>query len=277
MTTTQNETPKERALRLIHESIEHNILISRDNCVAVIFSDKNGEEGWRWISISDAAEDIVRQNMFEVLEEGIKRAKANNLFEMCLKEGVLKEEDEKIFSPWFHCVDGEYVEWASRDALINDLVSQETWLDQTTFNPRSEEYLRKWYVTHQKTRDIFPELHEMLFTDKDPTLIFSEGNGYHYAYYFNPDSNAGGTIVECSFDNDMAHRIKNGKDFINVVAERTQYLSDINADFFFNTIGTLLKMKKDMYIGSVWSEDDWTELMSKAAMTKTTVAKQKTN
>lgn len=43
---TRTKTEKERALALLHSAIEHNILISQDDCVAVIFSNENGEENW---------------------------------------------------------------------------------------------------------------------------------------------------------------------------------------------------------------------------------------
>lgn len=284
-TQTETQTEKERALALLHSAIEHNVLISKDNCVAVIISHENGEEGWYWLPIEDAAEDIVKQNSFEVLEEGIRNAKAakqnpfeaieedfkkksaERLIEQCFEEGILWEKDGKVFSPWFQYIEGEEIAWPSRESLLNDLLSQETWLDdiEYKYNPRSEEYLRKWYEAFAKTRDTFSELHEMLFGDKDPTLVFSEEPDYHYAYYFNPNSNAGGQIVECPFDDGMARLIKKGEDFIEVVAERTQYLSDINTCHFFNTVDDLIESKEEMYIGSVVSEDNWKDVLREVA------------
>ena len=75
---------------------------------------------------------------------------------------------------------------------------------------------------------------------------------YDYTlFYFNPDSNAGGQIVQCPFSNDQAQRMVGNKDYFDVLAENTQYLSDINTISFFDCIFDIAeRMEKGQFIGT---------------------------
>ena len=64
-------------------------------------------------------------------------------------------------------------------------------------------------------------------------------------------SNAGGQIVQCPFSNDQAQRMVGNKDYFDVLAENTQYLSDINTISFFDCIFDIAeRMEKGQFIGT---------------------------
>ena len=101
----------------------------------------------------------------------------------------------------------------------------------------------------QITRSNFPDL----FCDLDDglELIFKDEKYDYVLFYFNPDSNAGGQIVQCPFSNDQAQRMVGNKDYFDVLAENTQYLSDINTISFFDCIFDIAeRMEKGQFIGT---------------------------
>ena len=251
--TYEYESDKARARALISQCIALRLLEGDSEHVRVLYDPQDGSEE-RWVSMTReaAAEDLVKQNAFDVLETAIDENKANalKLIDNCFEIGVLKEEDGVIYSPFFRYVEDEEVSWTCKEELLQDVLYEDPWRKPYCYNPRSEEYLKGWYNAYITTEKEFPELHEMLFSFSDADMLFSNGSDEHAVYYYNPDSNAGGQIVHCPFDNDMARRIINGEDWINVVAERTQYLSDINHISFFGTIEELIaKHAEGKYIG----------------------------
>lgn len=99
----------------------------------------------------------------------------------------------------------------------------------------------------------FPEMYEAFFVDNGIDLIFQ--NRYDKdsfeLYYYNPDSNAGGQIVQCSFNREDIPKMINNEDYIDILAEYPQYLSDVDTDFFFGTILELMDKKIDgLYLGN---------------------------
>ena len=87
--------------------------------------------------------------------------------------------------------------------------------------------------------------------DEDVDLIFKDKKYDYTLFYFNPDSNAGGQIVQCPFSNDQAQRMVGNKDYFDVLAENTQYLSDINTISFFDCIFDIAeRMEKGQFIGT---------------------------
>lgn len=99
----------------------------------------------------------------------------------------------------------------------------------------------------------FPELHESLFVNDDKDLIFSSGalDDLFYVFYFNPDSFAGGTIVEGYFKRKDMEDIETGLSLYDVIAEYKQDNSDIDTHHFFNAILAMLEMKeKGRFLGN---------------------------
>lgn len=109
----------------------------------------------------------------------------------------------------------------------------------------SEEYKRAVSAIKELCSRKFPEFYESVFSNSDDNFIFSAGDGEFILYYYNPDSNAGGQIVECPFDTDGARRLLDGEELMDVLAENTQYLSDINTIHFFNTLLEIIESKEE--------------------------------
>lgn len=101
----------------------------------------------------------------------------------------------------------------------------------------------------------FPDLYEAVFGDGAGTmdLIFRDKwqpDSCFKLFYYNPDSTAGGLIEECPFDVVDAAEMVNNEDYMDVLADRPHYLSDVNTEHFFETIFGLLEMKRDgLYLG----------------------------
>jgi hypothetical protein len=112
-----------------------------------------------------------------------------------------------------------------------------------------------------------------VFGEVDNFFLYYDGN-FFTLYYFNPDSNCGGQIVECTFDDDMAKRILDGESLMNILAERDEYLYDINTVSFFNTLRTLSDSSFDeKFIGNVETEDDLKALIEQVLKIKKLVQK----
>lgn len=91
----------------------------------------------------------------------------------------------------------------------------------------------------------FPELYDAVFQHIDQNLMFSRPDGSFQLVYYNPDSNAGGQIVQCPFDASQAARMQDNDAYLDVLAENTQYLSDIDSEHFFRTVFELLEDKRE--------------------------------
>ncbi len=110
---------------------------------------------------------------------------------------------------------------------------------------KSPSYKKAMRITRSNFPDLFCDL------DEDVDLIFKDKKYDYTLFYFNPDSNAGGQIVQCPFSNDQAQRMVGNKDYFDVLAENTQYLSDINTISFFDCIFDIAeRMEKGQFIGT---------------------------
>ena len=99
----------------------------------------------------------------------------------------------------------------------------------------------------------FPELHEAIFENDGIDLIFRDKRNpdWYILYYYNPDSNAGGQIVECPFNKEDALNMVDNEDCLDVLAGHVQYLYDVDSAFFFNCIFDMLEMKQTgLYLGN---------------------------
>lgn len=99
----------------------------------------------------------------------------------------------------------------------------------------------------------FPELYEAVFVAPgEVDLIFRDrhdSEGYNL-FYYNPDSTAGGQIVQCPFDLDDAPAMIDNENYVDVLASHVQYLHDIDSEHFFNALYEMLELKKDgFYLG----------------------------
>ena len=182
-----------------------------------------------------------------------------NLF---LDEGIVVEAREKfVFT--FPYVENNKVEWESKEAVLQSMLSEHTWLKTYTYNPKSWEYMKDMYQASCRTKRKFPALYDAIFgSNGTPDFVFSKGSDEHYVYYFNPDSNAGGQIVACPFDDAMARRMLEGEDWIDVVAEVPQYLADINEGSFFDVIADLINnFEEGQFVGIDVTEENLKKIL----------------
>ena len=91
----------------------------------------------------------------------------------------------------------------------------------------------------------FPELYDTVFQHVDQDLIFFVQDGHFQLVYYNPDAEAGGQLVQCPFTASQTTRMQDKDAYLDVLAENTQYLSDINTAHFFRTVFSLLDAKKE--------------------------------
>lgn len=216
-----------RAKELIQECIRFGILKSWDGKIKVFFvpeGKKEEEGGWVYMPLEEAAKDIVKQDVFDVLEKAL-------------------EEKKKLF------------------------------VDAETFKTDTEAYADLLKQAKEYALEHFPALHDTVFGKSDDFFLYYDGD-FFTLYYFNPDSNCGGQIVECTFDDGMAKRVLDGESLMNVLAEREGYLYDINTISFFNTLRTLSDSSFDeKFIGNVETEDDLKALIEQVLKIKKLVQK----
>lgn len=97
----------------------------------------------------------------------------------------------------------------------------------------------------------FPELYDAIFQHVDQNLIFSRPDGSFQLVYYNPDSDAGGQIIQCPFDASQAFRMQDNDAYLDILSENTQYLSDIDNEHFFRIIFELLEARReDRFLGT---------------------------
>lgn len=116
--------------------------------------------------------------------------------------------------------------------------------DYVMVDMSSPEYTEAESLVKDLCKGLFPELYDAVFNLDNTDLIFKDGKYGDYAlYYFNPDSNAGGQFVHCPFSAEQGRRMIKNEEYIDVLAENTQYLSDIDTCHYFYTFFGLLEMK----------------------------------
>ena len=237
------------ALSLINEAVHCGALKEKDNCIAVWYAFDSGEEGWYYIPKLHAAKDLLEQNAFEMLEKGISYAKTLTTIKNCIEVGILHvNEDSSITHCW--TPNGEQIQWETAQNAVEDIAPQNPFVDANIYNVKSREFLQLFYEIAIDTELNCPPLNDMILGPFEKVILTSDGPDKHNIFYFNTDSNAGGQIVQCPLDDAMARRIISGEDWIEVVAERTQYLYDVNTTDFFDMVATLVQSyHSDSYVG----------------------------
>lgn len=221
------------------------------------------------------------------MENQIERAK--ELIKECVKFNILKSWDGKIkviFEPDDEEKEAGWV-WMPLEEAAKDIVKQnafsiledalekakELFVDGETFKTDTAAYADLLKQAKEYCLEHFPALHDTVFGEADNFFLYYDGN-FFTLYYFNPDSNSGGQIVECTFDDDMAKQILDGEDLMTVLAEREEYLYDIDTISFFNVSRTLSDSSFDeKFIGNVETEDDLKALIEQVLKIKKLVQK----
>ncbi len=162
------------------------------------------------------------------------------------------------------------VYWAIADCVIEEFVKEKTekiveeWLNKyrssgfaavTDLDIESDEHKGMMALVEKYCSCEFQELHDAVFGANAGVgdLIFrNRNNSEEYElYYYNPDSVAGGQIVNCPFAIEDAPNLIDNSDYFDVLAGHVQYLSDVDTEHFFNTIFDLIEKKKDgLYLGN---------------------------
>ena len=190
---------------------------------------------------------VAREEWTPIKDE---REKALRLIERCIDNDILYEENDAINSNLtVHCL--KEMPKMKKEDFAEFISAQEEYETDVEYNVMSQEYLEYMLEAKRCCSIFFPELHDSIFGNKDYNFVFSCGPDYHFLYYYNGDSNEGGQIVECQFDDEMAQRMINGEEIMDVLAEQTQYLSDINTDHFFHSVYDLVKSRvNENYTGA---------------------------
>ena len=132
-------------------------------------------------------------------------------------------------------------ELESTEKIVYKLLEKAATGNGMELDVENPHYKSAYSLTAEYCMHRFPELHEMVFEgDGSEDLFFESGGWEGNLFYYNPDSNAGGQIVHCPLNAEQASRMIGNDDYIDVLAENTQYLSDINTYHFFNTTFGLL-------------------------------------
>lgn len=216
--------------------------------------------------------------------------KAKELIKECVKFNVLESWDGKV-KVFFQPDDKEQEPhwcWISIDAAAKDLAKQnafdvlekalkeakEIWVDSETLRTDTEMYADLLKQAEEHCKESFPALYETVFGGSDDFFLYYDGS-YFTVYYYNPDSNSGGQIVECTFNDEMAKRILEGESFTNVLAEREQYLYDIDTISFFNKLKALSKSLYDNnFIGNAKNEDELSVLVDQTIRIKAAILRK---
>lgn len=110
-----------------------------------------------------------------------------------------------------------------------------------TLKVDADPYKKAMELSKLVCRKLTPALYEGLF-ENDMDLVFEDGSKFNYClYYYNPDSNCGGQIVQCPFDAEQAAQMVDNEDYMDVLATNTQYLADIDSYHFFETLFDLME------------------------------------
>lgn len=110
-------------------------------------------------------------------------------------------------------------------------------VDLETFRTDTEVYTDLIKQTKETCLELFPALHDTVFGEDDDFFLYYDGEVFT-VYYFTPDANCGGSLVECVFDNKTAKRILEGEDLMNVLTEGEE-LYDVDTVSFFVVLNNL--------------------------------------
>ncbi len=121
------------------------------------------------------------------------------------------------------------------------------------------DYARMMKLVEGLCEDEFPELAESIFGSGSGTmdLIFKDRNNpqWYNLFYYNPDSSRGGLIEQCPFHYEDASEMIDNEDYMGVLEAPPHYLSDVDSQYFFDTVFELIEMKKDgLFLGCDVSE-----------------------
>lgn len=258
-----NEKNLAYAIELLNEAVRHGVLYERDNCIAVVFATDAGEERWYYIPKLWAAKDMLEQNAFEVIEKGIAYAKSLTTVKDCLKVGVLFKDGDGLIHQWMN-IDSR---WENELSAAEDIAKQKTFTSDGYYNAKSREYLQLMHEVAVDAECNCPPVNTMLFQTSELAILMRDGGeGYNIYYfnlrYFNPGSNLRGQIVRCPLDRIMAQRIISGEDWIDVVAENTQYPCDYCCAEFFELIASLIRSYHNgLYVGQFYNSDELIALL----------------
>lgn len=90
----------------------------------------------------------------------------------------------------------------------------------------------------------FRDLYEAL-DGSGRDLVFRDGEKFDYTlFYYNPDSASLGQFVQCPFSAEQVRLLRGNPNYMDVLAENTQYLSDVNTITFFDTVFHLIGAKE---------------------------------
>lgn len=253
-----NEKNLAYAIELLNEAVHHGVLLEKDNCIAVAFATDTGEEKWYYVPKLWAAKDMLEQNAFETIERSIAYAKSFATVKNCLKVDVLFKDRDGLIHQWMNADN----RWENELSAAEDIAKQKTFTSNGRYNPKSQEYLQLMYEVAVDTECNCPPINTMLFQTSELAILMRDGGeGYNIYYfklrYFNPGSSLRGQVVQCPLDRIMTQRIISGEDWIDVVAESTQYPYDIDAPNFFELIASLVQSYHNgLYIGQFYNSDD---------------------
>lgn len=201
----------------------------------------------------DVKEEIINclndgDNFAGISADSIKNDPAliDKIAEQVLSDRAKNETGDQIYDAICYC--------ARRDfGKVEDYVYG--WLNEQpeVLDVASQEYKENTKLVEGLCNEVFPDLSQAIFGGCDFDLIFRDRNDIdkYCLYYYNPDANAGGQIVKCEFDNEAVGRMYKGEDYLDVLAEYSQYLNDIDTRHFFDTIFELIDMKQqELYLGN---------------------------
>ena len=207
-----------------------------------------------------------------------KIEKAKNLIHECLDFDILQSRNGKVkvfFIPEEKTEEEGIWVLMSISEAAKDIVKQNAFdvlekaleekkkifVDRETFKTDTEVYTDLIRQAKEHCLDHFPALHDTVFGDADNLFLYYDGN-FFTLYYFNPDANCGGSLVECTFDDEMARRILDGEDLMTVLAERDEYLYDIDTITFFKVLNNLsTSLFDEQFIGYTSDEGKVVELI----------------
>lgn len=213
--------------------------------------------------VSTAVQMIGKDNFVDVLSK--HTAREYNSREEGFFTAIFYMLSEKFNKRYLGCdvdkvcrsIEQEIVENEVYELLEKAVVNKEEDFHTSPFDMKSAEYIEARGKIEDYLEKCFPELAEIVAGDGAVDLIFvNECDGF-VGFYYNPDSNAGGQMVKYTFDEEQLQRIVAGEELMNVVAENTQHLSDVNTVHFFDSIFELMDKKAEgSFLGVMISQED---------------------
>ena len=191
----------------------------------------------------------------ECLDFNILQSRDGKVRVFFIPEGKTEEEGNWVLMPISEAAK-DIVKQNAFDVLEKALEEKKKiFVDHETFRTDTEVYADLMRQAKEHCFDHFPALHDTVFGEADNLFLFYDGD-FFTLYYFNPDANCGGSLVECTFDDEMAKRILDGEDLMTVLAERDEYLYDIDTISFFKVLNNLsTSLFDEQFIGYASDED----------------------